>query len=132
MKVTKYEIVPDDKDVIADTLKAWADTEELSLIVTSGGTGLGPRDITPEATLNIIDRVVPGIPEAMRIETRKKTAEAILSRSVAGCRGKCLIVNLPGSPNGVRECMEIIGPVLHHAVEILSGKIFEGSHTKGH
>jgi molybdenum cofactor synthesis domain-containing protein len=120
--VAKYAVVPDDVDVIAATLKQWADVEGLDVIVTSGGTGLASRDVTPEATLTVIDRAIPGLAEAMRMRTAEKKPEALLSRAVAGNRGKCLIINLPGSPAAVRECLEVILPVIPHAIEILGGK----------
>lgn len=122
IKVTKYAIVPDEVEIISSTLKQWVDVEGLDLIVTSGGTGLAARDVTPEATLAVLDKTVPGLVEAMRIETAKRKPEALLSRAVAGSRGKCLIVNLPGSPTAVRECFEVIMPVIPHALEILAGK----------
>jgi molybdopterin adenylyltransferase len=131
IKVTKCEIIPDEKELIATKLKEWVDNVGLDLIITSGGTGLSPRDVTPEATNLVIEKVVPGLVEAMRMETMKKAPTSILSRAVAGSRGKCLIVNLPGSPTGVRECMEIISPVLIHALETLAGKVFEGPHYSG-
>jgi molybdopterin adenylyltransferase len=125
--VVKYEVVPDDKETIASKLCAWADGGEIDVILTTGGTGLGKRDITPEATLSVIDREVPGIAEAMRVKSLEKTPTAMLSRAVAGQRGKCLIVNLPGSPRAVKECLDIIMPALPHAVEIIRGKVTEHS-----
>jgi len=127
-QIIKYEIVPDEKEIIADKLKEWADNSGLALIITSGGTGLSPRDVTPEATLTVVDRLVPGLTEIMRMETKKNSPTAVLSRGVAGSRGKCLIVNLPGSPSGVSECLEVILPVIPHALETLAGKVFEGPH----
>ncbi len=121
-KVAQYDIVPDERDVISSRLASWADDEKLDLIVTTGGTGFAPRDVTPEATKDIIERDVPGLPELMRIETVKKSPHAMLSRAAAGIRGGCLIVNLPGSVKGVRECFEIIMPVLPHGIEILKGE----------
>ena len=118
--VTHYDIVPDDVQAISTLLKEWADKESLDLIVTNGGTGLAKRDVTPEATLAVIERQVPGITEAMRMGTMKSAPTSILSRAIAGARGKCLIINLPGSPSGVKECMEIISPVLIHALETLN------------
>ena len=126
---SEYAIVPDEKEVIASILKEWVDEKGLDIIFTSGGTGLSPRDVTPEATLEIIDKVVPGLVEAIRMETMKKKKDAILSRAVAGIRGKCLIINLPGSPGGVRECLDVILPVLPHALDIVSGKVWEHSHS---
>lgn len=126
---SEYAIVPDEKEVIASILKDWVDEKGLDIIFTSGGTGLSPRDVTPEATLEIIDKVVPGLVEAIRMETMKKKKDAILSRAVAGIRGKCLIINLPGSPGGVRECLDVILPVLPHALDIVSGKVWEHSHS---
>jgi molybdenum cofactor synthesis domain-containing protein len=129
--VERYEIVPDDINIISAKLKDWADVVGLDLIITSGGTGLSPRDVTPEAMAKVIDRVVPGIAEAMRMETMKKTPMAMLSRAIAGARGKTLIINLPGSPKGVRECLEVVLPVIPHALDILAGKTFEGAHDGG-
>ncbi len=126
-RVVKYEVVPDDKETIAGKLCEWADGGEIDVILTTGGTGLGERDITPEATLSVIDREVPGIAEAMRVKSLEKTPMAMLSRAVAGQRGKCLIVNLPGSPKAVKECLDIIMPVLPHAVEIIRGEVTEHS-----
>jgi molybdenum cofactor synthesis domain-containing protein len=123
--VVKYEVIPDETDIIANKLAEWADEGKVDIILTTGGTGLGPRDVTPEATLSIVDKVVPGLTEAMRAETFKKTPFALLSRAVAGVRGKCLIINLPGSPKAVRECLEIVLPAIPHAVEILKGEVTE-------
>jgi len=130
IEVAKYEVVPDETEVISKKLREWSDTVGLDLIVTSGGTGLSPRDVTPEATLAVIDKIIPGLTEAMRMATMKRKPEAILSRAVAGSRGKCLIVNLPGSPKAVKECLEVILPVLPHALEILGGKISECGHDE--
>ena len=130
--VTKYEIIPDEVDVIAQKLAQWADDGSVDVILTTGGTGLSARDVTPEATLSIVDKVAPGFVEAMRAETLKVTPFAVLSRAVAGVRGRCLIINLPGSPKAVRECLEVILTVIPHAVEIIKGEVTEhtGSDTK--
>lgn len=121
---TKYDIVPDERDSISDTLRKWAD-EGLDLILTTGGTGLAPRDVTPEATLDVVERMVPGFCEAMRAEGLKYTPLAMLSRAVAGVRGRTLIVNLPGSPKAVKECLEAILPALPHAIETVRGQAAE-------
>jgi molybdopterin adenylyltransferase len=124
-RIVNYDIVPDDKELIVDKLVKWADEDKLDVIITTGGTGLTPRDVTPEATLAVVDRIVPGFAEAMRAESLKKTPHAMLSRAVVGTRGKCLIINLPGSPKAVRECLEVILPALPHAVETLKGQASE-------
>ena len=123
--VVKYEVVPDELDVIAGKLTEWADEGNIDIILTTGGTGLGRRDVTPEATISVVDKVVPGFTEAMRAETFKTTPYAILSRAVAGVRGKCLIINLPGSPKAVRECLRVVLPVVPHAMEIIKGEVTE-------
>ena len=115
-------VVNDDLDPLAHKLRAYADLRYVNLIVTTGGTGFGPRDNTPEATLQIIERQAPGLVEAMRSETLKNTPMAIISRGVSGIRSETLIVNLPGSPKAVRESFEVIKPVLHHAVDLLAGE----------
>jgi len=124
-RIVNYEIIPDEKELIAKKLVKWVDEYNLDVLITTGGTGLTPRDVTPEATLAVVDRIVPGIAEAMRAESLKKTPMAMLSRAVVGTRGKCLIINLPGSPNAVRECLEVILPALPHAVETLKGQAGE-------
>lgn len=128
-QVLRYEIVPDEADVIAGKLTEWADGGSVDIILTTGGTGLGPRDVTPEATLRVVDKVVPGLAEAMRIKTFETTPFAILSRAVAGIRGKCLIINLPGSPKAVQECLEVILPAIPHAVQIIKGEVTEHTNT---
>lgn len=129
-RVVKTEIVPDEKDVIAKKLCEWADSGNIDVIFTTGGTGLSARDVTPEATLSVIDREIPGIPEAMRAESLKKTPMAMLSRAVAGQRAKCVIINMPGSPKACRECLEVIIPAVPHAIEIINGAVTEHSVTK--
>ncbi|MGA8942855.1 MAG: molybdenum cofactor synthesis domain-containing protein [Thermoactinomyces sp.] len=120
-EVIDYRVLPDDREILAQAMREMADQRGVLLLFTTGGTGFSPRDITPEATRDVIEREVPGLPEAMRQESCKATPRAMLSRAIAGIRGKCLIINLPGSPKGVRECLEVILPVLPHAIEILSG-----------
>ena len=124
-RVVKYEVVPDEREVIAGRLTEWVDGGNVDVILTTGGTGLGPRDVTPEATLSILDKVVPGFAEAMRAKTFEATPFAILSRAVAGIRGRCLIINLPGSAKAVRECLKVVLPAIPHAVEIIKGKVTE-------
>jgi len=123
--VVKYEVVPDEKDVIAGKLARWADEGEMDIILTTGGTGLSQRDVTPEATMSILDKVVPGFTEAMRAKTYNLTPMAMLSRAVAGIRRKCLIINLPGNPQAVRQCLGVILPAIPHAVEIIRGDVTE-------
>ena len=118
-ETVRYEIVPDDRDTIAERLAEWADATDVDLIVTTGGTGMGKHDVTPEACLSVLDKEVPGLAEAMRAKTLEFTPMAMLSRSVAGIRGNTLIITLPGSPKGVRECLEVVMPVLPHALELL-------------
>ncbi len=125
--IAGYEIVPDEMDVICQKLAEWADNKETDVIITTGGTGLGERDVTPEATIAVLDRVVPGLAEAMRAASLSKTPMAMLSRATAGVRGKCLIINLPGSPKAVRECLEVVLPAIPHAVDIIKGVVTEHS-----
>ena len=121
-EVIKYEIVPDAQKIISEKLKNWSDEVKLDLIFTTGGTGLSERDITPEATEEIIDRKVPGFSEIMRFSGFKNTKHSILSRGVSGLRKKTLIINLPGSEKAVRENLKIILPSIPHAIEIIHGK----------
>jgi molybdenum cofactor synthesis domain-containing protein len=125
--VTETAIVADERDEISMLLRRWSDDVGLDLILTAGGTGLAPRDVTPEATLDVAERLVPGFAELMRAESRKKTPLADVSRAVVVTRGKTLIVNLPGSERGAVENLEAILPILPHAVEVASGRF--GSHS---
>jgi molybdenum cofactor synthesis domain-containing protein len=121
------QVLPDDARGLASTLREWCDSGRTDIVLTTGGTGLGPRDVTPEATASVIEYEVPGIAEAIRARSMSATPMAMLSRARAGVRSRVLIVNLPGSPKGVRECLEVALPVLPHAVEIL-----RDSHTGPH
>jgi molybdenum cofactor synthesis domain-containing protein len=126
-EVARYAVIPDERDLIAATLRAWADGGDLDLIITTGGTGLSPRDVTPEATAAVVDYLVPGMAEAMRAAGLRQTPMAMLSRGVCGVRGRTLIVNLPGSEKGARENLSVLLPVLPHAVETLHGPVEHGS-----
>ncbi len=126
-EVGRYEIVPDERDVIAAKLRDWCDGGGIDLILTTGGTGLAARDVTPEATLAVAERRAPGIAEAMRAEGMRHTPKAMLSRAVAVVRGSTLIINLPGSEKGVRESLGAVLDVLPHAIELLQGVT---EHTK--
>jgi len=121
----EYTVVPDVQELISQEIVRMADECGIDLILTTGGTGLGPRDVTPEATLAVIDRLVPGIPEAIRAKSLEKTSRAMLSRAVAGIRGRTLIINLPGSPRGVEECLEVVLPALEHGLAIMKGQASE-------
>jgi len=121
-EIVQTKIVSDDLEPLTATLRGFADRPDLNLIITTGGTGFGPRDNTPEATLAVIERAAPGLAEAMRMETLKHTPMAMISRGICGIRSGALIVNLPGSPKGVRESFAVIKPVLNHAITLLSGR----------
>jgi len=112
-------IIPDEQDQIATVLREWSDEKHLNLVLTTGGTGLAPRDVTPEATKSVLERDAQGIAEALRAISLKYTPMAMLSRGVAGVRGRTLIINFPGSPKAVQECLEYILPVLPHAINLL-------------
>jgi molybdenum cofactor synthesis domain-containing protein len=118
-QVTRTAILPDDLDNLRETLSSWADSGGMDVLITTGGTGFAPRDVTPEATRLVIDREAPGLVEAMRMESMKKTSHSMLSRSVAGIRGRVIIINLPGNPIGAVESLHVVLPVLVHAVELL-------------
>ncbi|MDH5297848.1 MAG: MogA/MoaB family molybdenum cofactor biosynthesis protein [Desulfobulbaceae bacterium] len=119
--VTNHEIVPDSQEAIANVLSRWVDEEGIDLIVTTGGTGVSPSDLTPEATRPLLDREIPGIGEAMRRASLEKTPHAMLSRGIAGIRKSSLIINLPGSEKGARENIEVVLPMLSHALYKIKG-----------
>ena len=121
-------VVPDDREQISEQIRTMADGRRFDLVFTTGGTGLSPRDVTPQATLAVVDYEVPGLAEAMRAASIPKTPAAMTSRAVAGVRGRTLVVNLPGNPNGVRECLEAIQPALPHAVGVMRGDV--GEHNR--
>jgi molybdenum cofactor synthesis domain-containing protein len=116
-----YEMIPDDMDRISSKLSEWADSGNLDIILTTGGTGVSPRDVTPEATMKILERVIPGLSELMRFRSLAKTPSAAISRAVAGIRGRTLIINLPGSPKGAVENLEAVWDAVPHAVAKIQG-----------
>ena len=123
-------VVPDDKEAIEGVLTEWADLEACHLVLTTGGTGLAARDVTPEATCAVLERELPGFGEAMRLQTLAAVPLSILSRAVAGTRGRTLIINLPGSPKGAVGCLEAVLPAIGHAVEILHGAVTDCAHPR--
>ncbi|MSQ24967.1 MAG: MogA/MoaB family molybdenum cofactor biosynthesis protein [Dehalococcoidia bacterium] len=120
--IAERALVPDEREQIAARLRGWADAGTIDLVLTTGGTGLAPRDVTPEATRDVIEKEAPGIAEWMRMESARRNSHAVLSRAVAGSRRTTLMVNLPGSPKGVEEMLALVLPVLPHALEILQGR----------
>ena len=119
MEIIGLQIIPDEKELIRRSLIEWSDVEKTDLILTTGGTGVSPRDVTPDATREVIDREIPGMAEAMRLESLQRTPFAMLSRAVVGARGRTLIINLPGSPKAALENFQTAKPVLEHAVKLL-------------
>ncbi len=118
-QVVRTAVLPDEMDILRETLASWADSCEVDILLTTGGTGFAPRDVTPEATRLVIDREAPGLAEAMRLESLRSTPHAMLSRAVAGIRGRTVIINLPGSPRGAVENFKVVMPVLYHSIELL-------------
>ncbi len=121
VETARYEMIPDDEGQISVKLAEWADSGELDIILTTGGTGVSPRDVTPEATMKILDKVIPGLGELMRFKSLAKTPSAAISRAVAGIRGATLIINLPGSPKGAVENLEAVWDAVPHAVAKIQG-----------
>ena len=121
-QIVAKEILSDDLEPLSDKLREYADRPDVNLLITTGGTGFGPRDNTPEATQRVIERAAPGLAEAMRVQTFQNTPMAMISRGVSGIRSGTLIINLPGSPKAVRESFEVIKPVLSHVIDLLSGE----------
>ena len=119
--ILDYKMIPDDIAIIAATLREWSDSNRFDLILTTGGTGVSPRDVTPDATVQVLDRLIPGFGEVMRMKSLEKTPHAIISRAVAGIRGKTLIINLPGSPKGAMENLEAVWPAIPHTVAKIQG-----------
>ncbi len=127
-QVVLTSTIPDERAAISRTLAEWADSGRINLILTTGGTGFSPRDVTPEATRDVIDREAPGLAEAMRLASIQVTPHAMLSRAVSGIRGRTLIINLPGSPKGARENLQVVLPALPHGLELLDGGGTDDSH----
>ena len=119
--VVRTAVIPDDAGTISETLAAWADEGTIELVLTTGGTGVAPRDVTPEATMAVLERIIPGFGEEMRRASAAKTPHALISRAVAGIRGRCLIINLPGSPRGAVENLEAVWAAVPHAVAKIQG-----------
>ena len=119
--ISAYDIIPDEQEIIQNTLIDYSDKKNVDLIITTGGTGVSPRDVTPDATLNVIEKEIPGMAEAMRRESSLKTPHGMISRAVVGIRKQSLIVNLPGSPRGARENRSVLLPALKHAIEKIKG-----------
>lgn len=128
-EITAYKVLPDERDQLAEQLRLWCDEDQADLILTTRGTGFSLRDCMPEATMDVVERAVPGIPEAMRWASLQITKRAMLSRAAAGIRKQTLIINLPGSPKAVRENLEFIMDSLHHGLEILKGQTGECART---
>ncbi len=124
-EVVEYVVLPDEQSLLAEKMRLWSDDLRLDLILTTGGTGFSMRDVMPEATLSVADRLVPGIAEVMRMESLKVTSKAMLSRAVAVLRKQTLIINMPGSPKAVRECFAAIAPAIPHGIQILKGEASE-------
>ncbi|MDD5474962.1 MAG: MogA/MoaB family molybdenum cofactor biosynthesis protein [Syntrophales bacterium] len=120
-EVISYRIVADEKDAIAGVIVELTDIEKLDLVVTTGGTGVSPRDVTPDATREVIDREIPGMAEVMRLESLKKTPHAMISRAIVGIRNQSIVINLPGSPRGARENLSVLMPALKHTLEKIKG-----------
>lgn len=128
-KVTEYIVLPDEKEKLAEQMMEWCDHHQVDLLLTTGGIGFSKRDCMPEATLTVVEKQVPGIPEVMRAESLKKTPSAMLNRSMAGIRKETLIINLPGSPKAVKENLEVVIDELAHGINILTGTESKGAES---